>query len=109
MQTAVGLVHDAHRVLDRDELLAGSSARRGRCGPSVGRMSAVSPQTAWDRLSFVETCAVRRQLRMARFGELAVGGGPHEVACEAHEELGPPVAHGADRVHGVQPVMASAG
>src|SRR5262245_18915810 len=33
--------------------------------PSVGRISAVSPHTACERLSFVETCAVSRQFRTA--------------------------------------------
>jgi hypothetical protein len=33
--------------------------------PSVGRISAVSPQTTCERLSLVETCAANRHWRMA--------------------------------------------
>jgi hypothetical protein len=33
--------------------------------PSVGRMIAVSPVTAWERLSLVDICTDSRQLRIA--------------------------------------------
>ena len=56
-------------------LVAGRDGRRARCGPRVGRMSATSPVTAWERLSLVETCTVSAAARQGRGGDVGVGGG----------------------------------
>src|SRR6478672_9024752 len=61
-ESAVRLVHDAHRVFHRDKLFTG----RLDITVTVGRISAVSPHTACERLSFVEMWAVSRQFRIAR-------------------------------------------
>ena len=103
-ESAVRLVHDAHRVFDRDELFTGrldiavTAAQRGQDqrGLAAHRVREVELRRDVGRQSAVP----HRPL-----GQLAVGGRPHEIACEADEQLRPSVAHGPDRVNRVQAVL----
>ena len=87
-RTARG-VHRRHRVLDGDPLGAAAGAGPSRCGRGSGRISASPPVTTCERLSLVETCTVSAALRIARLGDLGVGGGGDEVAAHARRTPGP--------------------
>ena len=61
---AVARVHGAHAVLD-DTNCGCPCCRSISVRPRVGRISASSPVTTWERLSFVETCTVSFAPRIA--------------------------------------------
>ncbi len=81
LETPVRGVHHAHRVLDRDELLAAVLATSRSVRPRHGRSSASSPWTRCERLSFVATWTVSGTAAQRRLGELGVGGRRDEVAA----------------------------
>ena len=71
-------------------------AAQGRAGSARAR-----PATTCERLSFVDTCTVSRQLRSAASVTAVSGVAGDEVAAHRHEHPHLAVAHRPDRVDGV--------
>ena len=105
-QRSAGGVHRAGRVLHRDPLRAAEPGRPSRCGPWSAGSARSRPQTRCERLSLVEMCTVSRARRIASATTLGVRRGLHEVAAEAEEDVRLAVPQRADRIDGVQPVLA---
>ena len=103
-QTAVRLVDDAHRVLDRDELLAGGL--QVAVGPAESRQD--QRRLAAHGMGAVELggdmCGESAGAH-GLFGRSLSGVARDEVAGETDEDFGLPVAHGPDGVHRVQAVL----
>ena len=100
-------VHHRHRILHRhllfdavlDIAVGAAKRRQDQRGAAVHHMAAVE----LGRHLHCQRAAAQRGL-----GDRGVRSRRREVAAHAHEHLGPAVAHGADRIDGVDTVLTRA-